>query len=107
LIAPEERKQTQGYVLFIETPHNKESVLEFTNYLENFFRKNIHYEFAVNMGQITPLQVFSIEEDGPETYLQRCMEHGQKMGDIKPLCFDVRTGWKNYFKGKFFAAHEP
>jgi hypothetical protein len=53
------------------------------------------------MGQITPLKIFLVSQDGHRNYVQRCMESGQKMGDIKPLCFDTRTGWKDFFDGKF------
>lgn len=102
LIAPEVwENRTQGYVLFLESSDNTARLHEFVQHLEHYFRKNIHYQIAVQLKQISPLQVFRIERNGRETYLQRCLASGQKLGDIKPLTFDIRTGWKQRFEGAF------
>jgi hypothetical protein len=101
LIAPEKWDDTQGYVLFIETTEGKTKLLKFSTQLEQLLCKNVHYEFAVKMKQLEPLNVFLVQQDGQKNYLKRCMQSGQKMGDIKPLSFDPRTGWEKLFNGNF------
>ncbi len=101
LLAPEEWEKTRGYVIFIESAQEEKALLNFTEQIEAYFKKNVHYDFAVKMGQISALQVFLISKDGQKEYLKRCIEDGQKLGDIKPLLFDVRTGWKEVFQGRF------
>jgi hypothetical protein len=101
LIAPEEWDDIQGYVLFIESSQEQEQILDFSEQLEKSLCTNRCYEFAVKIRQITPLKVFLVSQEGHKNYVRRCMESGQKMGDIKPLCFDTRTGWKDVFTGKF------
>ncbi len=101
LIAPEKWDDTQGYVLFIESSQEKGSILNFSRQLERLLCTNRCYEFAVKMGQITALKVFLVLQEGHRNYVRRCMQSGQKMGDIKPLCFDTRTDWKVVLDGKF------
>ncbi len=101
LIAPEKWDDTQGYVLFIETPEAKTKLLALSRQLERLLCANVHYEFAVKMGQIEPLTVFLVQQDGQKNYLKRCMASGQKMGDIKPLSFDPRPDWEKVFNGDF------
>jgi hypothetical protein len=101
LIAPEQYQDTRGYVLFLETSQEGKRILGFARQLEIALRQNVHYDFAVKLRQIAPLQIFLVECDGQKSYLQRSVDEGQKLGDIKPLTFDIRMGWKDIFQGHF------
>jgi hypothetical protein len=92
---------SRGYVLFIESFQDEKPILAFAQHLDGYLRTNVHYNFAVKMGQITLLQVFLISQNGQKAYIERCVADGQKMGDIKPLWFDTRTGWQKVFQGRF------
>lgn len=97
LIAPEESEDVRGYMLFLESHEPPLEISQFTNMLEYLLRRNFHYRLAVELKQICSLQFFPVRQ-GQQTFLQRSLEAGQKLGDIKPAFFDSKTGWKDVFK---------
>lgn len=101
LLAPEVWGQTRGYVVFIESSQDEAALLTYAKRLDDALRQNIHYDFAVKMNQLVPVRVFRISHGGRKAYVERCLDEGQQMGDIKPLRFDTRTGWKKVFQGTF------
>ncbi len=98
LIAPEIEDQTRGYVVFIESSEDEERLLQLTQTLDRLFMRNVQYEVAIRLGQLIPLRLVKINRNGAAKYLQRCLANGQKLGDIKPLSFDTRTGWQDIFE---------
>ena len=104
LLAPEEWKNARGYVMFLESSQDERALMTWAKRLDHALRQNIHYDFAIKMKQLVPLQVFRISHGGHKAYVERCIDEGQQMGDIKPLLFDTRTGWKDRFQGKFLRA---
>ena len=68
--------------------------------IEEGLRRNFHYRHARDLGQILPLRVFIIEKNGTRAYFRRCVEDGQKLGDVKHVVLDKRTGWTDYFAGE-------
>lgn len=80
LLTPEEK----GYVLFTSaeiTPADADARL-----LENH-----HYRLARRLGQLKAVRVFRITGDAPTQYLENCVRHGQRLGDIKPVHLSGRT----------------
>ena len=98
LIAPQELEKSRGYTLFLESSESFVNEKQFAEQIEDLLRQNFHYRLAVDLKQITPLQLFRIEHGGQQAFLQRCLATGQKLGDIKPVFFDCRTGWEKFFR---------
>ncbi|PIE34485.1 hypothetical protein CSA56_07645 [candidate division KSB3 bacterium] len=99
LLAPESWEQSQGYIVFLESSEPHIVLLKMAEALETALRRNFHYAFAVKMGQLSPVKIFLVDKYGQRDYVRRCLEAGQKLGDIKPLIFDTRTGWQHIFQG--------
>jgi hypothetical protein len=68
--------------------------------LELGLGENPHYRYAVGLGQLGPAEVRLLESP-PGTawpvYENRCLERGQKLGNIKPAVLDAWTGWPEVF----------
>jgi hypothetical protein len=68
--------------------------------LESGLGENPHYRYAVGLGQLGPAEVRLLESP-PGTawpvYENRCLERGQKLGNIKPAVLDAWTGWPGVF----------
>lgn len=97
LIAPEVEEHSRGYILFVESPEEEERLRQFSHTLDRLFMANFQYGIAIKLRQLVPLRLFRINRNGAAKYLQRCLKSGQKLGDIKPLSFDTRTGWQDVF----------
>jgi hypothetical protein len=68
--------------------------------LESGLGENPYYRYAVRLGQLGPAEVRLLESP-PGTawpvYENRCLERGQKLGNIKPAVLDSWTGWPEVF----------
>jgi hypothetical protein len=91
LLAPEE-DTVPGYVLYLEaTPAPGLAAA-----VEEELAANPHYRTCVALGQLAPARVFLVE-DGFSSYLRRCQERGQRLGDVKPLALSPLSGWSAVF----------
>jgi hypothetical protein len=80
--------------------------LRFTDF-QSFLQKelqlgleeNPYYRHAVAAGQLAPVEVVLLDdrESAWLIYESRCLERGQKAGDIKPVALDRWTGWPERF----------
>lgn len=64
--------------------------------LEDGLSENPYYRYAVSLGQLAPAEVSLLDDADPSAsacYERRCLELGQKLGDIKPTTLDPRSGW--------------
>jgi len=62
--------------------------------------ENPHYAYARRLGQLAPVDVFSLPphgESGWAIYRRECVARGMRWGDIKPLLLDPRPGWPAVF----------
>ena len=62
--------------------------------------ENPYYRHAVAVGQLGPVEVALLDgtkESAWMIYERRCLERGQKCGDIKPAALDRWTGWPDRF----------
>ena len=68
--------------------------------LEEGLSENPYYRHAVSLGQLAPAEVRLVDGAGDSIrsrYERRCLELGQKLGDMKPLTLDPRSGWAEVF----------
>ena len=68
--------------------------------LEDGLMENPYYRHAVAAGQLAPAEVTALDPDGDSAWLlyeRRCLQEGQKCGNIKPTALDRRTGWPEVF----------
>jgi len=98
LVAPEINENRRGYVAFIESEDDERQLLEFIRILESELCGNFHYDVARRLKQLDALHLFRVARNGAQTYLQRGLDAGQKLGDIKSALFDVRSDWEKRFE---------
>ena len=68
--------------------------------LQTGLEENPYYRHAVAVGQLAPVEVTLLDSDLKSVwtiYERRCLEWGQKCGDIKPTVLDRWTGWPERF----------
>lgn len=75
-----------GYCLVLETSSATPNIRE---YVEQKLCHNPHYAYARKLGQLQPLKLLTLENP-TDLYLNRALQHGARLGDIKlpVLCFD-------------------
>jgi hypothetical protein len=67
---------------------------------ESGLMENPYYRHAVAVGQLAPAQVRLLDPakgSAWQLYENRCIEDGQKCGNIKPIALDRRSGWVEVF----------
>jgi len=97
LLAPD--KDTAGchYTLYIEgKPSN-----DLAESLDSALRRNPHYAYCRDLGQLRPVRLFTISERGYETFLKRQTTTGCRLGEIKPTSFSQILGWSDVFIGTY------
>jgi hypothetical protein len=68
--------------------------------LEAGLSENPYYRHAVAAGQLAPAEVAALDPRRGSAWLlyeQRCLEEGQKCGNVKPAALDRRIGWPQVF----------
>jgi hypothetical protein len=105
LCAPERTTAGAYYVLYIE-PGKAAKGGELRARLEILrdetekgLLENYHYRYAREIGQLAPLKLYTISSGGKQAYTRRCLDQGQRAGDIKPVLLSRRTGWLDAFSG--------
>jgi GH3 auxin-responsive promoter len=97
LLAPDEDAAGCRYTLYIEGKpprHLAES-------LDHILRRNPHYAYCRDLGQLRPIRLFAISERGYETFVKRQITTGARLGDIKPTFFSRILGWSDVFAGTY------
>lgn len=100
MLACDDTLPRAAYVLYIDTMEPDNSLDQLAGCIEAALRRAFHYDYARRLGQLAPLRVFRAEGAG-ETYLNAAVRDGQRVGDIKPLSLDRRTGWSQILRGRF------
>lgn len=101
LLAPEIIGNHGRYVLFMET-NFKHDLGYLIKDLEKALCENFHYQHCRQLGQLDEVAIFIIKQDGLKSYYQRCVERGQKLGNIKIKNLDTATDWHDFFAGFYF-----
>lgn len=99
MLAPDSKANENFYTLYIEfdgvLPENVRDLLE------QGLRENFHYRYCIELGQLSPVRIFRVRNDGYKTYEARCLDRGMKQGDIKLAYLSAQDGWSNYFHGDY------
>lgn len=102
MVAFEGTPDRPAYTLFVEAGHvPDEALLSLGAQLENALRRNIHYRYCRDLGQLDALRVFRVAGRAHETYVRVCRENGQRIGDLKPSALHNTAGWSHSFAGGF------
>ncbi|UCG72860.1 MAG: GH3 auxin-responsive promoter family protein [Chromatiales bacterium] len=80
-----------GYTLFARSPPPAHD-------LEQRLQENVHYRWAVQMGQLRPAQTLQVNGDAEAAYLSACEKQGRRPGDVKPVSLDPRSDWRQVFE---------
>ena len=84
-----------AYTLFVEIDRD---VSELAARLERELRRNPHYAWCVDLGQLRPARVVRVGPHADRAYVDACLARGSRLGDIKPAALDRRTDWHTVFK---------
>lgn len=82
------------YVLYWEGPPAPGLVAQ----MESALRRNPQYAWARDLGQLRELDLVIVAGKGYETFVVREMDHGRRMGEIKPVALSMRPDWRFWFQ---------
>lgn len=98
MCAPERTAAGAYYVLYVQAPVTA-ALAKLREDTEKGLLENYHYRYARDIGQLGPLALYTISSGGRQAYVDRCLAHGMREGDIKPVLLSRRTGWIDAFSG--------
>ena len=97
LVAPDEQNGHCGYTLYVEGTADA----NWAENLDQILRRNPHYAYCRDLGQLSSLRVFKIAENAYERFVCRQAMHGSRIGDIKPKALSGASDWSKVFSGKY------
>jgi hypothetical protein len=89
LLAPDETSGSVRYTLFIEAEIDE----GFGKRLDDALKRNPHYSYCRQLGQLLPAEVIRVADHGYEAYIEHEMAQGKRMGEIKPCALSTDIGW--------------
>ena len=95
MIALDESGNAAAYTLYVEFTSKLPDTLGPD--LDMELRRNPHYDLCVRLGQLRPVQVFTVATRAYETYSQVLVKRGMRLGDIKPTVLSRLTDWSGHF----------
>ena len=97
LLAPDEDVLGCRYTLYIEgRPPG-----QLADSIDLALRRNPHYAYCRDLGQLLPVRLFVIAEQGYESFANRQSALGARLGEIKPTSLSRTTGWSTIFNGAY------
>jgi hypothetical protein len=99
LLAPDRAGATPGYTLYLELL--EAPPVSLGGMVEASLDRNPHYRYCRVLGQLAPVRVFHTRAQMWPLYLERCVQRGQRLGDIKPLALSASDGWSSVFTGSY------
>ena len=102
MLAPDQSASGTAYTLFIESNRSATGISgsaeavalqNLAAALERELRRNPHYAWCVDLGQLRPACVMPVGPGAHGAYLDFCAARGRRLGDIKPVSLDSDTGW--------------
>jgi len=97
LLAPDEDSTGCCYTVYVEgTPQ-----IDWAETFECALRRNPHYAYCRDLGQLLPLRIFIIARQGYEIFAQRLVAQGARLGEIKPAVLSNLSGWSKFFVGNY------
>jgi hypothetical protein len=97
LVAPDEQNGHCGYTLYVEGAAHT----DWAENLDQILRRNPHYAYCRDLGQLSRLRLFKVAENGYERFARRQAIHGSRIGDIKPKTLSGAPDWSTVFSGKY------
>jgi hypothetical protein len=93
LLAPERDGSQWRYVLYVEGKVQA----AWATALDGCLRRNPHYAYCRDLGQLRPIELFEIAGGGYQQFVARQGASGTRLGDIKPAALSNRSGWSSVF----------
>jgi len=97
LLAPDEDARGCRYTLYLQGEHD----FSRAEALDQALRRNPHYAYCRDLGQLLPPRIFLISERGFESFAAYQAAHGARLGDIKPASLSRTAGWSKVFSGAY------
>jgi GH3 auxin-responsive promoter len=91
MLAPEVTDGGVAYTLLVDAAGSLPGAL--ARKLESALRRNPHYAWCVDLGQLKPARVVSVGPHADRAYLAACVRRGQRLGDVKPVALHKDSGW--------------
>jgi hypothetical protein len=91
MLAPELTETGLAYTLFVSASAPADGSL--ARELECELRRNPHYAWCVDIGQLKPARVVVVGANADRAYVDTCVARGQRLGDVKPVSLHTATGW--------------
>jgi hypothetical protein len=91
MLAPEEGADGVGYTLWMESASDVPPRMAAA--LENELRRNPHYAWCVDLGQLRPARLVCVPAGANRAFIDFCMARGQREGDVKPVSLHTSGGW--------------
>ncbi len=109
MLAPEPSDRGGHYVMFVELHSSCDDTTagQIRLRVDDALGENFHYRHAREVGQLGPLQLYRVGSDAASAYVSRCLEDGQRLGDIKPVTLDRRPGWGAVLGGRRVGHTKP
>ena len=95
-VAPE-KGTTPGYMLFLS---QEDFAPELAGKFDAELRKNFHYNWCIEVGQLRPLEIMSLpisRQALQQFRLQRLAQEGIQFSTAKTGPLSIRPGWKDWF----------
>jgi len=104
MLAPFREGRECGYLLFLEAPSPPpDGWAPLARRMEEELMQNYTYACARKLGQIRPAGIYHIVSRAYETYTNRLVRQGMKLGDVKVAPMHPLDGWESWFPGKIVA----
>ena len=102
MLSPERTSTGGVYVLYVANDNALNGFAsQLRDVVEHGLKENIYYRHARDIGQLGPLKIYVVNSGASEKFIERCVNDGQKLGDIKPVSLDHRSGWSEWFNGSY------
>jgi hypothetical protein len=91
LLAPHRTAGRFAYALFVSpdtTAHR-----ELAARLEQALRRNPHYAWCVDLGQLAPARIIRVGAGANRAFVDACVAGGQRLGDVKPTSLSTASDW--------------
>ncbi|WP_434301717.1 GH3 auxin-responsive promoter family protein [Corallococcus exiguus] len=85
-----------AYRLFLETDLPTNQLDATAANVERALCEGHHYRYARELGQLGPVHAVRVTQ-GARRYEARCIQLGQRAGDIKPVDLHRQAGWAEWF----------
>jgi hypothetical protein len=97
MLTPEATTDGMAYTLLVEPDGSLPDRLDAV--LERSLRRNPHYAWCVDLGQLRPARLVRVGPGADRRYLDSCVARGQRLGDVKPTSLRSESGWEGVLRG--------